>query len=379
MTRIDRYILRMYLRTLVICFCSLAGIFVIFHAFNNLDELSAYGDQVGGMERALLDYYGPYLLLIFESTGAMLALLSLLFTIGWLRRSGELTALLAAGIHHGRILRPMLLAAGLLIVVGLINREWLLPHFREQLGSKPQDLAGETQRALLPCYDRQTGILVEGKGLILVRREIVSPAFRLLGDYPDYGERVSAATATWMPARGDRPAGYLLRGVTAPSEWGHIPSAAAHGRTVLYSPVDTDWLQPDQCFVATAVDFDLLQAGGASRQYASLGQLIRRVRNPAVHTSGDVQVLLHSRFLRPALDFSLVLLGLPLAVSRSEKNLFVVVGHALWLVALFFGVKTAATTMGASGYLLSPAMAAWAPVLILAPIAYTRYCGVQNQ
>ena len=56
----------------------------------------------------MLRYYGPYMLLLFDWTGAIIALIAFLFTIGWLRRTGELTAILSAGISHGRILRPMI-------------------------------------------------------------------------------------------------------------------------------------------------------------------------------------------------------------------------------------------------------------------------------
>ncbi|MEZ6089936.1 MAG: hypothetical protein R3C05_18300 [Pirellulaceae bacterium] len=53
MTRIDRYLLTIYLRTLIICFCSLAGIFVVFHAFNNMEEISSYARREGASSAPL--------------------------------------------------------------------------------------------------------------------------------------------------------------------------------------------------------------------------------------------------------------------------------------------------------------------------------------
>ena len=52
MTCIDRYILQVYIRTLFVCFISFAGIFVVFHAFTNMDDLNRYAQQVGGMGMA---------------------------------------------------------------------------------------------------------------------------------------------------------------------------------------------------------------------------------------------------------------------------------------------------------------------------------------
>ena len=38
MTKIDRYILTLFLRTVIVCFCSIAGIFIVFHAFTSLED-----------------------------------------------------------------------------------------------------------------------------------------------------------------------------------------------------------------------------------------------------------------------------------------------------------------------------------------------------
>ena len=48
------------------------------------------------------------------------------------------------------------------------------------------------------------------------------------------------------------------------------------------------------------------------------------------------------------------------------------------LMLFFFGVKTLAGAMGSSGYLLSPAMAAWIPLLVFGPMAYSRLREVQT-
>jgi lipopolysaccharide export system permease protein len=56
-----------------------------------------------------------------------------------------------------------------------------------------------------------------------------------------------------------------------------------------------------------------------------------------------------------------------------------VIGQAIGIVLLFFAIKTAAAAMAASGVWLSPAMAAWTPLLVLGPIAFVRYRDAQEQ
>ena len=83
-------------------------------------------------------YYGPYMLLLFDWTGAIIALMAFLFTVGWLRRTGELTAVLSAGISHGRIFRPMIVASLVIVIIQLVNRECVLPGYRDVLHDESQ-------------------------------------------------------------------------------------------------------------------------------------------------------------------------------------------------------------------------------------------------
>ncbi len=87
--------------------------------------------------------------------------------------------------------------------------------------------------------------------------------------------------------------------------------------------------------------------------------------------------MLHERILRGPMDMCLVLLGLPLVVNRGDKRLFNVVGQAMGIVLIFFALKTTAGGMGSSGYLLTPSLAAWIPLILLGPFAFVRYRDIQ--
>ena len=372
MTKIDRYILVLFLRTVLICFCSLAGIFIVFHAFTSMDDLVKQGQAEDGLVPVMMRYYGPYMLLLFDWTGAIIALMAFLFTIGWLRRTGELTAILSAGISHGRIFRPILIASLVLIVVQLVNRELVLPTYRDVLTMKAQDIAGENQQPILAQYDQANRVLIDGSSLLTLSRVVREPSFRLDGVYPGFGDLLLAQSARWLDASGEHPSGYLLDGVQRPDVIDELPSVGVGERLILMTSRDQPWLGPRQCFFATTVRTDFLQTNQSATRMASVAELADRIRNPAVHSSMGLKVLLHERILRPPLDYILILLGLPMVVNRHGRNLFVMIGASMLTVMAFFVVKTLSGAMGGSGYLLSPAMAAWMPLLILGPIAYVR-------
>ncbi len=184
-------------------------------------------------------------------------------------------------------------------------------------------------------------------------------------------------SARWVEANDEHPAGYLLDGVQRPEQIDRLASVGIQDRPILMTSRDQLWLGSRQCFFATTVHTDLLQTNQSATRMASVAELADRVRNPAVHSSLSLQVLLHERIIRPPLDFALILLGLPLVVNRRGRNLFVMIGAAMLTVSAFFLIKTLAGAMGGSGYLLSPAVAAWVPLLIIGPVAYVRLRDVQ--
>jgi lipopolysaccharide export system permease protein len=376
-TKIDRYILYLFLRTVLVCFSSIAGIFIVFHAFTSMDDLVKQGQVEGGLVRVMARFYGPYMLLLFDWTGAIIALMAFLFTVGWIRRIGELTAVLSSGISHGRLFRPMIIASLMIVLVQLANREFVLPNYRDALSMKSKDIAGETDQQILAQYDKANRILIDGASLLPQTKVIHEPSFRLDGEYPGFGEVMVAKSAQWFDAQEDRPSGYLLSGVQLPTDIDTIPSVSLRSRPILLTRRDQPWLTPNQCFFATTVHTGLLQTNQTATRLASVAELVDRVRNPAVHSSTSLHVLMHERIIRPPLDFALIMLGLPMVVNRRGRNIFVMIAACMLTVLFFFALKTVAGAMGGGGYVLSPTMAAWIPLLVLGPIAYVRLRDVQ--
>ncbi|HEX5103683.1 MAG TPA: LptF/LptG family permease, partial [Pirellulaceae bacterium] len=99
---IDRALVLLFLKSLLVCFVSLAGLSFIVDLANNAEEFLGYVKQHGPL--VLLDYYGPRSLLFFDRTAGLLALVSTIFAITLMQRSNEFTALMAAGIGPARII-----------------------------------------------------------------------------------------------------------------------------------------------------------------------------------------------------------------------------------------------------------------------------------
>lgn len=370
MRTIDRYVLSLFVKVTIICFLSLAGLYVVIDAFSNLDEFLTYGKQQGNTLLVLADYYLPRTVWFFDRTAGLLAMIAAIFAVTMLQRTNELTALMAAGVSKARVIGPIVVATIVIAGIAAANREFYLPKVRDKLTRNAQDWTGTAARKVTPRYDLRSDILLAGKASFAADKRIEEPNFRLPPELSAWGRQIIAENAYYREAEGDRPAGYLMIGVKQPAGLAQLDSLLVEGKRGVFSPKDTDWLQPNECFVASLVTFEQLAIGGNWRQYLSTQELVEGMRGRVIEAGADVRVSLHSRMVQPLLDITLVFLGLPLVLTRGNRNIFVAAGIALALVAGFYIVVLACHGLG-SNYLLAPVLAAWMPLLIFGPVAYT--------
>jgi lipopolysaccharide export system permease protein len=137
---------------------------------------------------------------------------------------------------------------------------------------------------------------------------------------------------------------------------------------IVITPVGNDWLKDDQVFVVSGVSFEFLAAGAAWQDFASTPEMIAQLRSPSVDLGADVRVSIHTRFVQPFLDATLLFLGLPFVVTRTSRNPFISIGLCLAVVTVFMLVVLGCQSLGSKG-LLQPQLAAWLPLIIFAPIA----------
>lgn len=368
---IERYLLRQFLQTFTICFLSLAGVYIIFDAFTNLDAFMrcARGAQ---LLKLMAGYYSYQTFFFFDRTSSLLVLMSAMFTVAWIQRHQEMTALMAAGISRIRIVKPVIVAAVAITFLAAINREVFIPKFKEQLAQRPADLRGNVVEELYPLDDYTTDVIIGGKHAIVDQQKIESPDFVVPMHRPslcEYGKRWVAIAAFYQNAHGDRPAGYLMDCVLEPTDLAKKPSLLLDGKPVLITPHDRpDWIAPHQAFVVSDVTIDQLTGARTFKMFSSTWEMIRAIRSRSYDFGADIRVSIHSRIVQPLLDLTLLFLGLPLVVSKERRNVFVAIGLCMGVVTLFLIVAIGCQQLG-NASLFSPAFASWMPLMVFVPAA----------
>lgn len=368
---VDRYALGLFFKLVLVCFVSLAGLYIVIDCFGNFQEFSTYGKKLeGGIFKVLAAYYGARLFWFFDLTAGVMAMVAGLFAVTWMQRANEMTALSAATIPPYRIVKPLAFAAAFVAALGVANREVCLPQIRERLAKNAQDWLGETAKPCRPMFDMQSGLLISGKFTFANEKRIEAPKF---SQFPDelrsWGRQIIADNAYYQAATPQHPGGYLLRDVHQPANLAELKSLSLDGRPILYSPADSPWLQPGECFVASGVNFEQLTVGAAWQQYLSTGELVSGLRNRSLDYGANIRVILHVRLVQPFLDMALFFLGVPLVMARRNTNIFLAALMGVLLIGGFFAVTMFSHWLGAN-YLLSPALAAWLPLLIFGPLAF---------
>ncbi len=370
---IDRYLLRQFIHVFVICFISLTGLYVVLDAFSHLDDFLRFSEKEGTLLGALADYYFYKSIGFFERLSGVISLIAAMFTVTWIQRHNELTALMAAGLSRVRIVKPVIIACITLAILTALGRELIIPRFRAQLSRDARDLSGDQAQKFRPRHDNQTNILLRGNQIFANEWRIETPSFLLPPEFSGWGTQLTAVNAYYQEPENGHPGGYLLDEVSEPAGITNKPSLRVHDHDVIITPRDAaDWLKPGQCFVVSDVTFEQLSGGQQWRQFSSIAEMVAGLKNPSLDFGADVRVAVHVRVVQPMLDVTLLFLGLPLVLSRESRNMFLSIGMCVGLVSIYSLTVLSCQYLG-TVYMLSPALSAWLPLMVYVPIAVAMF------
>lgn len=378
MTVMDRYVTWTFFKIFAICLICLTGLFVVVDAFSNLEEFVELGQRAKGIIAAFLGYYAPRALQIFDRTGALLSLTAAIGTLAWMQRHNELTAIEAGGISKSRVVRPILWSALVLVILGIANRELLIPQYRERLSRNAQSWDGSQPQPISPVQDLVNEVwLLSGK-ITPADGKIDQPEFRLPASCETIGTSIRAETALFVPACAEHPAGFQLFDVKHPTNADEQPSVIADNKPIVLTPRDYSWLGRGELFIVCSISIADVAYGPNLRRFSSLKQQISDLWNSSVWTSNRQRVEVHGRLVRPAVDYAILLIGLPIVLSRRDRNIFLSLGVCLMVVLVIQSLIIVCHWLGSYRFIASAALSAWLPVAALLPLGYALYVRLEQ-
>lgn len=346
MTILNRFLLKHFLRILLLSVGAFIGIYLLIDFFEKVSDFIDY--------KASAADYLSYLLnsvpVIFVQILPLAILMTVVLTLGALGRTNEVTAMRACGISLWRIVRPfMLLALGLSALLLVIN-ELIVPlnakalnqllevklQGKQQLSFKRNELWYRDQNRIINIRiaDPQTQSLhgvtifnLDQSPKVILRQEALRVKFE--------EGRWTAKTLTersFDPAHGD-----LLKITTLENQTVDI------GR------------QPD--------DFVRQAEHNSALNFQQLLRMVNKLDQEGIDSTHQ-RVDMHNRLAAPFTCLIMAFLGVPFALQRGRNsNIALGIGLSLGIGVVYFILQSLITAFGYSGA-LPPILAAWTTNII---------------
>ncbi len=364
---LDRYVSREFLFSYLIAIVVVLSLRVLLDLFAQFDEfVESEHEQAVGLVVVLgriVGYYGPKLLEYFRDFSGMIILLAAAFALTRMTRHNELTAVLASGISLKRVIAPIIVLAVGLNLVMVADQELFLPRLADKLvrNHDEVDVQGRTKVWFLP--DGQLEFPPGLKGLtpahaLLSAREY-DPATRTMYDMlvilrrdEKLVGRVMAEQATW-----DENMGHwnLTQGRYFVDDDPGLGSGVN-----LAGEVDTyvSELTPEYLWMQRNSNFKSLMS------WDELTGLLRRGLKST--EAADVISERHFRFADPIINMVMLLLGLPMLVSRERREMKSAIFMTVMLVGGCFVATFACKLLAGT---INPFIAAFLPVIVFFPVS----------
>jgi lipopolysaccharide export system permease protein len=365
---LDRMLTASYVKAYVICLVSMLSLYVVVDLFMHLDD---FAESQKGLLPVLLrigQFYGIRITQIFDRLCEAVVLLAAMFTVAWIQRNNEILPLLSAGVSTRRVVRPVLLSACTFLSLSVVNQELIIPRVANSLINNHDDPAGEREVAVQGAREPR-GILIEGT--TANRAEMTVKEFNcIIEERITQGNLISlhARQARYIPPEPGKPrtGGWLLTG-TQPAQLPDGPHADV-----------LEMIDDGKFFLKTQdTDFDAVVRSHNWFMFTSTPRLYRELQRADSPRLASMAVVFHMRLTRPILGLFLVFMGLSVILRDQNRNVFISAGMCLALCAVFFAMTFMCKHLGDNEY-LTPALAAWLPVLVFGPVSFVLFDAIHT-
>jgi lipopolysaccharide export system permease protein len=340
------YVLREYMKVLLLSLSSLILIYIIVLFFEKMDLFTKH--------RASSLFIFEYLLykvpeVVFQWTLPYSVLLSTLLTLGALSRHSEITAMKAGGVSLYRITFPLLIIALFISLFSFLGNEYLVPLTNQKA---QHVLSVKVRKEQQTSFFKNYKIWHHGeRGIFNIRmldaeeKVLKGFTFYQFDDRFRCTQRVDAREARWIDGKWKLHQG-------AVREFGEGGSI----RTILFKEMEFYLSESWESFQS-------IERKSREMSYTELRNYIRKIEASG-YDSTRYLVDIYSKLSYPLLNLIMVLIGIPFALKTGRAG-----GAALSIgISVMIGFAYGVTfyiflSFGKSG-VLPPFLAAWTPTLL---------------
>jgi len=353
---LDRYIAREFLVGYLIAVFVVLSLRVVLDLFIELDEFvedtpNQTSPSFFRVIGYIVAYYTPKLFEYFRDFSGVMIILAAAFSLVRMSRQNELTAVLASGVSLKRLLAPIILLAMLLNLLMILDQEVILPKLAGKLVREHDEIAGIDPMKVSLLADKNNSLL---SGKFNPETKSFSKLFVIIRRDGLASGLITADEAVWND---QHQHWQLTNGIYFSTEGSREP------RKIWESDLSPDYLW--------------LQKNSNSKSLMSSAQLAALARSQ--HKPAEQRQAIsekHFRFTDPIINMVMLLLGLPLLVTRERYSsriafFLAIIGPATCFIATFI-----CKLIG--GDLTDPLLAAWLPLIVFLPLSVITFDGIKT-
>ena len=383
---LDRYVLWTFLKNYLISFMVLVGMYVVLDMVFNFDELvdvKGTGDTGRGdvlrTVAGIADFYFYQAFLFFVYLSGMIPVVAAAFTLMRLSRFNELTAVLAAGVPMLRVAMPIILAGVVLNALLIADQELLIPQMIPKLMRDHDERADADTKSF-----EITAMQDNNLGLLRVSR--YTP-----------GTAAAPATMRTVDVREQRQVDLEVAGPDGRAAVRRVVQATSHltADAAVWNDAEQGWdlengkrmtglgpddleseVEPVSFYKSNVTPEEIaLYRNAEWVELVSTAKLEELIARPGSYGQTNLLRVKHWRFVQPIMNVILLLLAIPCVMTREPGKLKSAATKCLILTGLGMGAIFLSHQL-AGGRPPDPAWAthwpavmAWMPVFIFAPLA----------
>ena len=126
--RIDQYIIKKYLGTFFLAIALIISISMIFDVSENIDDFIT---KNAPLKAIILDYYLNFIPYYANLFSALFTFIAVIFFTSKMAYNSEIIAILASGVSYKRLMRPYMIASGVIALMSWVLGNFVIPSATE--------------------------------------------------------------------------------------------------------------------------------------------------------------------------------------------------------------------------------------------------------
>ena len=355
-TRLDRYLITKFLGTYFFSIALIISIAVVFDFNENIDKFTTNHAPWKGI---IFEYYLNFIPYFSNLFSPLFVFISVIFFTSKLAENSEIIAMMATGMSFKRLMRPYIISAALIAILSFVLGAYIIPkgsvtrlnfeniYKKKKKTEFAQNVQLQVDTGVIAFIEHFDGRTKTGYHFSLdkfVNKKLVS---HLTANSVSY-DTLSDTRCHWTIRN------YTLRELKGMRE--HI----THGEQI------------DSIIQMEPSDFLLTRNQQETLTIPQLREYIQKQKARGSANVKPFEVELQKRYATPFASFILTIIGLSLSARKRKGGMGLYLGIGLALSASYILFQTVSATFAINAD-WPPALAAWIPNILFAPIAFFLY------